>query len=182
MNHFEKLRKHLKGAGIHPLMKAQLYGNRQTEIGLECQLAATIAWAEAEGRCPTIIMPTKGSNTPYRYTEPSPGRICCEPATRRGYCNGHFITHFLHIRDRKSGRAGEGVTVRPFAAFQFPLQTLSPIQEDLMNDLERLPMKTSCEDCAARLNAEDPSNILSLPTRSRLTQRRSKRTTPSDIN
>jgi hypothetical protein len=172
MNHFEKLRKHLHGADIHPLMKAQLYRNRQTEIRMESQHAAAIQSARESGRCAAIIMPTIGRYTMYRDTPPTPGRICCEPATRRGYCNGHFITHFLHIRDRKSGRAGEGVTVRPFAAFQFPIGALSPCQEDLMNDLERLPLKTSREDCLAKVNAEHPSNILSLPTRDRLTKRR----------
>lgn len=171
MSHFKKIRRSLKGVDLHPKTAGWLYKKRQEEMGLESRLAGQIKRAVSEGRCSALIMPTKGSNTPYRYTEPTPGRVCGQPAERRGYCMGHFMTHHLHLRDRKGGRAGGGISSRPFAAYQFPSGRLSPIQEDLMADLERLPLSTSLEECIERLNAEDPASLLEPLRRARLRKR-----------
>lgn len=176
MSHFKKIRRSLKGVDLHPKTASWLYKKRQEEMDLERRLAGQIKRAKAEGRCPALIMPTKGSNTPYRYTEPTPGRLCGQPAFRRGFCTGHFITHYLHLRDRKGGRAGGGISARPFAAYQFPSGRLSPTQEDLMADLERLPLSTPLEDCIARLNEEDSGNRLEPLRRERLRKRYSAAT------
>lgn len=171
MSHFKKIRRSLKGVDLHPKTASWLYKLRREEMDLERRLAGQIKKAEAEGRCSAFIMPTKGSNTPYRNTEPTPGRVCGQPAERRGFCTGHFITHHLHLRDRQQGRAGGGITSRPFAPYQFPSGRLSPIQEDLMADLERLPLSTPLEDCVVRLNEEDPANRLEPLRRERLRKR-----------
>lgn len=168
MNHFKKIRRSLKGVDLHPKTASWLYKKRQEEMDLERRLAGQFKRAAAEGRCTALIMPTKGSETMYRSEPPTPGRLCGEPAFRRGYCTDHFITHVLHLRDRKGGRAGGGVSVRPFAAYQFPCGRLSTIQEKLMADLERLPLSTALEVCIARLNEEDPSNLIAPIPRQRL--------------
>jgi hypothetical protein len=172
MSHYKKIRRSLRGLSIAPITRSWLYKLRREEMDLERRLAGQIKKAKLEGRCSALIMPTRGSNTPYRTTEPTPGRLCGKPRERRGYCMGHFITHYLHLPERKSGHAGRGVSVRPFPAYQFPTGRLSPKQEDLMNDLQRLPMSTSREECLALVNAEDPDNALTLPKRTSLSKRR----------
>lgn len=156
---------------LHPKTASWLYKKRQEEMDLERRLAGQIKRAAAEGRCIALIMPTKGSETMFKSEPPTPGRLCCVAAFRRGYCTDHFITHVLHLRDRKGGRAGGGVSVRPFAAYQFPCGRLSPIQEDLMADLERLPLTTPLDVCISRLNQEDPANILAPISRECLKKR-----------
>lgn len=172
MSHYKKIRRSLRGLSIAPITRSWLYQLRREEMDLERRLADQIKKAKSEGRCSALIMPTGGSNTPYRTTKPTPGRLCGETAFRHGYCTNHFVTHYLHLPERKSGQAGRGVSVRPFAAYQFPIGRLSPKQEDLMNDLQRLPMRTSREECLARVNAEDPGNTLTLPKRTSLSKRR----------
>ncbi len=87
---------------------------------------------------------------------------------QRGFCARHFTTHVLYLPDRQTGRNAKGVSRRPFKASQFPSGRLSEVQIDMMNDLERLPMATSLEECIARLNEADPSNLLeSVPPRQR---------------
>lgn len=171
MTHFKKIRRNLKGADLHPMTASWLYKKRQEEMDLERRLAGRIKRAEKAGKCTALIMSKPGSQTMYKSEPPTPGRLCEEPTFQRGFCTDHFITHVLHLRERKGGRAGNGVSVRPFAAYQFPSGRLSPIQEDLMSDLERLPLSTSLEACIARLNREDPSNILAPIPRQRLKKR-----------
>jgi hypothetical protein len=175
MNHFKKIRRSLKGVDIHPKTRSWLHKKRQEEIDLERRLASQIKKATAEGRCTAFIMPKPGSQTMYKSDPPTPGRLCGQPAFRRGYCTAHFVTHFLHLPDRKSGQTGRGVSVRPFAAYQFPIGLLSDMQENLMNDLQRLPMNTSREVCLERLIAEDPAHPLPAIGRTRLTKAKSRR-------
>lgn len=171
MSHYKKIRRSLRGLTIAPITRSWLYGLRKAEMGLEHRLAGQIERAKAEGRCTALIMPKPGVETMYRSEPPTPGRLCGEAAFRHGYCTNHFVTHYLHLPERKSGQAGRGVSVRPFPAYQFPTGRLSPKQEDLMNDLQRLPMSTSREECLARVNAEDPGNTLTLPKRTSLSRR-----------
>lgn len=171
MTHFKKIRRSLKGVDVHPKTRSWLHQKRLEEMDLERRLAAQIKRASEQGRCTALIMPKPGSQTMYRAEPPTPGRLCGEDAFRRGYCTDHFITHVLHLRNRKDGRTGGGVSVRPFAAYQFPSGRLSPVQEDLMSDLKRLPLSTPLVDCIARLNQEDPTNILSPIPRQRLRKR-----------
>lgn len=176
MNHFKKIRRSLRGLDIHPKTRSWLHGKRQEEMDLERRLGGQIKRATEEGRCTALIMSKLGSHTMYKDEPPTAGRLCGQPAFRRGYCTDHFITHVLHLRDRRGGRTGGGISVRPFAAYQFPSGRLSSIQEDLMSDLGRLPLSTSLSDCIALLNQEDPSNILALIPRQRLRKRASRHT------
>lgn len=171
MSHFKKIRRSLKGVDLHPKTASWLFRKRQEEMDLERRLAGQIKRAKAEGRCTAFIMPKPGTETMYKSEPPTPGRLCGEAAFRRGYCTRHFITHVLHLRDRQTGRAGSGVSVRPFAAHQFPAGRLSPIQEDLMADLERLPLSIPLQDCIARLNEEDPRNLIAPISRQHLRKR-----------
>lgn len=172
MSHYKKIRRSLKGRSIPPITRSWLYQLRREEMDLERRLSGQIEKAKTEGRCTAFIMSKPGVETMYKSEPPTPGRLCGEPTFRRGYCTGHFITHVLHLPDRKSGQAGRGVSVRPFPAYQFPVGRLTPIQEDLMTDLQRLPMSTSREQCLERVNGEDPSNALTLPQRTSLSKRR----------
>jgi hypothetical protein len=176
MSHFKKIRRSLKGLEIHPKTRSWLHQKRLEEMDLENRLAGQIKRAEAAGKCTAFIMSKPGSQTMYKSEPPTPGRLCGQPAFRRGYCTDHFITHFLHLRERRGGRAGRGVSVRPFAAYQFPSGRLSPLQEDLMADLERLPLSTVLDVCISRLNEEDPSNILAPISRRSLKKRPSGHT------
>ena len=160
MSHYRKIRRSVDLSTLPPQTRTWLMEKRRQEIDLERRLKTQVQRAKSEGRCTAFIMPKPGVETMYRSEPPTPGRLCGEEAVHRGYCMGHFITHGLHLMDRKGGRAGRGVTSRPFAAYQFPCGRLSAIQEDLMSDLERLPMNTPREECWERLNAEDPSNPL----------------------
>lgn len=175
MTHFKKIRRSLKGRNIPPRTRSWLYQKRLEEMDLERRLEKQVGRAKADGRCTAFIMPKAGTETMYKSDPPSPGRLCGATAFRRGYCTDHFITHILHLPDRKSGAIGKGVSARPFAAYQFPVGRLSPLQEDLMADLVRLPMDTSRQACLARLNEEDPANTLELPARLRLTKKRAAR-------
>lgn len=172
MSHYKKIRRSLKGRSIPAITRSWLYRLRREEMDLEHRLSGQIEKAKAEGRCTAFIMSKPGVETMYKSEPPTPGRLCGEPTFRRGYCTNHFVTHYLHLPERKSGQAGRGVSVRPFPAYQFPIGRLSLKQEDLMFDLQRLPMSTSREECLARVNAEDPSNTLSLPERRSLSRRR----------
>lgn len=171
MSHYKKIRRSLRGLSIAPITRSWLYKLRREEMELERRLAGQIERAKEEGRCTALIMPKPGVETMYRSDPPTPGRLCGAAAFRHGYCTNHFVTHYLHLPERKSGQAGRGVSVRPFPAYQFPTGRLSPKQEDVMNDLQRLPMSTSREECLARVNAEDPSNTLTLPKRTSLSRR-----------
>lgn len=171
MGHYKKIRRSLKGLDIHPKTKGWIMQKRREEIDLEGRLAEQVKRAKAQGLCCAFIMPKPGSNTPYRCEPATPGRVCREQIFRRGYCTDHFLTHVLHLRDRKGGRAGGGVSVRPFAAYSFPSGRLSTIQEDLMADLMRLPLATPLEECIARLNEEDPSTPLASLPRTHLSKR-----------
>jgi len=172
MSHYKKIRRSLRGLTIAPITRSWLYKLRKEEMDLERRLAGQIERAKAEGRCTALIMSKTVVGTMYRPATATPGRLCGETAFRHGYCTNHFVTHYLHLPERKSGQAGRGVSVRPFPAYQFPVGRLSPKQEDLMNDLQRLPMRTSREECLALVNAEDPDNVLTLPKRTSLSRRR----------
>lgn len=155
MGYYKKIRQSLKDLDVHPQTRGWLYQLRRQEMDLEARLAGQVRRAKEEGRCTAFIM------TPT-------GRLCEEQSFRRGYCTRHFITHVLHLPDRKAGQIGKGISVRPFTAYEFPIGRLSIIQENLMADLSRLPMSTSKDDCLELLNTEDPSNILAPLNRKRL--------------
>lgn len=156
--HYKAIRQGHRGRSLPPQTRQLLFSLRHEEIELERRLQQEIKDARASGRCPALIMPTIAVSTPYREIPATPGGLCGEEAFRRGYCVRHFLTHVLYLRDRRSSRAGRGITRRPFVASQLPYGRLSEKQCDLMNDLKRLPMPTPLEECISRLNEEDPSN------------------------
>lgn len=116
-----------------------------------------------EGRCACLVRDRRkpGQETPAQ-------RLCDAEAVRAKRCTRHYLRDILKVR---YSQPGNGVKLRPFAAYRLPIGSMSDIQHELMADLERLPVSTSYEECIARMNAEDPSSPLIL-TYQRPTKRR----------
>jgi len=166
VSHYKKIRASFRGKWLSPATRSLLLKLRKEEIELERRFGAELQIAKKEGRCTAFVLPTEGRSTPYKTTPATEGHLCGAAAFKRGFCTKHFFSHVLYLRDRQSGRAGRGVTRRPFSASEIPCGRMSEKQFDLMNDLVRLPMATPRDECIERLHNEDASNpIQALETR-----------------
>lgn len=158
--HYAKIRAHLKTVNVHPLTRGFVLGLLKVENRIRERFNAQIKEAGSIGICTAVVMPREERRKGDRPAETIEGHICKQPVFQRGFCTNHFVTHVLHLPERRHNLKGFGATCRPFRASSIPCGRLSEKQIDLMSDLERLPMATPLEECLERLNKVDPRNIL----------------------
>lgn len=158
-SHYAKIRAHLKTVNVHPLTRGFVLGLLKVENKIRERFKAQIKEARSIGLCTAVVMPREGRRKGERPAETIEGHICKQPVFQHGFCTNHFITHVLHLPERRHNLKGFGVTCRPFRASSIPCGRLSEKQIDLMNDLDRLPMATPLEECLARLNKVDPTYV-----------------------